>query len=152
MLAEPIKDRFHKKYVKKLDGCWIWSAYKIPSGYGQLWCDGKNRRAHRVSYELHKGDIPEGVCVLHRCDTPSCVNPEHLFLGTHKDNVDDKVSKGRQARGSTNGNSKLTEDDIVIIKRRLAIGESHRSIAIDFNVSSTTITDINTGKIWRILR
>lgn len=76
-------------------GCWLWNRQLYPSGYGSFFAHGRNRRAHRFSYELYKGEIPEGLLVLHSCDTPRCVNPDHLRVGTDQDNTQDKISRGR---------------------------------------------------------
>jgi hypothetical protein len=100
--AKPPQERFFKK-VLKTDSCWIWVGCKFPSGYGSfsLRKDGLvvEQRAHRVSYILHKGDIPKGLFVCHTCDNPACVNPDHLWLGTHQQNNQDKVNKKRHAFG-----------------------------------------------------
>lgn len=89
-------DCFHEKYiVHPITNCWIWTASTRPSGYGQMGVGYKTCHAHRVSWKLHRGLIPKSLCVLHKCDTPACVNPEHLFLGTQKDNIQDAVKKGR---------------------------------------------------------
>ncbi len=100
-----LQERFDAKWeAEPTTGCWLWTAStRVPSprrgsaAYGQIGIGGKRvEYAHRVSWQLHRGDIPEGQCVLHHCDTPLCVNPAHLFLGTHQDNVADQVAKGRQ--------------------------------------------------------
>ena len=78
-------------------GCWLWSGYLQSTGYGQLRLDGKMKLAHRMSWIVFRGDIPDGMCVCHKCDTPRCVNPEHLFLGSHLDNTADAYAKGRMA-------------------------------------------------------
>ena len=90
-----IEDRFFKK-VKKTASCWDWKGSLTGLGYGQIWDRGKARYAHRVSYEIHIGEIPSGMCVLHVCDNPSCVRPNHIFIGSKKDNSMDMVKKGRQ--------------------------------------------------------
>lgn len=90
-----LEERFHDKYIPEPNsGCWLWIANANRTGYGCL-SDSKQRLAHRISWEIHRGPIPEGLYVLHKCDVPICVNPEHLFLGTHQDNMDDMVRKGR---------------------------------------------------------
>ena len=88
--------RFWDK-VDKTGECWIWTAYTKTDGYGQFKFDGKMRGAHRMAWLLTNGEIPDGMLVCHTCDNPSCVNPNHLFLGTNQDNADDKMNKGRHA-------------------------------------------------------
>ncbi len=98
-LTKSDRDRFWSK-VRQSGGCWIWTAGLSKSGYGKFAPSHRQTvGAHRVSYELFNGEIPDGMCVLHRCDNPPCVNPHHLFLGTQVDNVADRNSKNRQARG-----------------------------------------------------
>lgn len=89
------KDRFLKSISSDASGCWLWSANGVAKGYGQLSFRKRKILAHRISYELHKGEIPSGMLVLHKCDVPACVNPSHLFIGTHADNIHDCMSKGR---------------------------------------------------------
>lgn len=91
----PLSERFHTKYNIVESGCWEWNGALRTDGYGILKIDGRNDGAHRYSYILHNGEIGEGLLVLHKCDNRSCVNPDHLFLGTIKDNTDDKIKKGR---------------------------------------------------------
>ena len=90
-------ERFWNKVMKivETDECWEWIAFKNKDGYGLFGYNGKNQKAHRVSWQLHNGPIPDGLCVLHKCDNPSCVNPNHLFLGTNADNIKDRVNKNR---------------------------------------------------------
>ena len=115
-----IKDKFQEKYVVSGEsGCWLWTASKDVEGYGQMAHKGKRYRSHRLSFELHKGEIPDGLKVLHKCDNPSCVNPDHLFLGTHQENMDDMLAKGRQQKGSRHAHSKITEEVAALIKKFL---------------------------------
>lgn len=95
-----MKDRIQKLIEIDAKGCWLWTKGRMPFGYGAIVVNGKTKLAHRVSYEAHVGPIPSGLCVLHRCDVPPCVNPEHLFLGTQLDNMRDKIAKGRQGDSS----------------------------------------------------
>lgn len=111
------------------------------------------RGAHRISWLIHRGRIPEGRQVLHKCDTPSCVNPDHLFIGTHQDNMDDMKSKGRQVghKGEQNGSAKLTDQEACEIKLMLEEGHhKQKDIAKKYDVSTQLISAMNTGirRIW----
>ena len=144
--------RFWAK-VEKTDGCWLWQAGRDRDGYGVFGVKTESRwvqvRAHRLAYEMTLGSVPEGMWVLHRCDNPPCVNPEHLFLGTVRDNVDDSVRKGRHTRGSRNGTSKLTEIDIPWIRfAREYAGASFGRIAKAYGVTERAIMNITQGKNW----
>jgi hypothetical protein len=147
MTKRPLRERFDEKYILEPDtGCWLWTRSTSASGYGRISVNGKPRKAHRASYEIHIGPIPDGLCVLHRCDTPACVNPEHLFLGTQQDNMADMNRKGRGARGERNGGTHLTERDILAIR---ADKRLHRLIAADYGVAGSQISVIKNRKTWR---
>jgi len=142
-------ERFNDK-VDRTGTCWLWTAHKIPLGYGVFRVNGKNQRAHRVAYELAYGKFDKTLHVLHKCDNPGCVKPSHLSLGTHQDNMRDRDAKGRQPVGINNGRAKLTEEDVIEIKTRLAAGlETQQVIANDFNVNHQQISRIKNGKLWK---
>ena len=102
MTRKTLEERFWEKVDRSggTEACWLWTAGAFSHGYGSFRRDARAQYAHRVAYELTNGPIPEDLCVLHRCDTPPCVNPSHLFLGTPADNAADRNAKGRQARGA----------------------------------------------------
>lgn len=153
-MGESLVRRFWKK-VSKTKGCWLWTGHTIRGGYGVMRYTSSNRAttAHRISYEIHVGPIPDGMFVLHRCDVPACVNPAHLFLGTQFDNMRDMVAKGRHysrthpetmARGRRNGRytkpestlrgdqhpaAKLTSALVLEARAAHAAGESTAEIA-----------------------
>ncbi len=118
-------------------------------GYGKFSVDGKIVLAHRSSWELYNGGIPDGLLVLHKCDNPECSNPDHLFLGTCSDNSIDMSNKGRSTHGIKNTQAKLNPDEVLEIIRRLELGDSQQSIADNFNISQTSISSIEHGKTWR---
>lgn len=148
-----LRDRFATKYVVGQDGCWEWTAALDHWGYGHIHTgseiDGNRRmeKAHRVSWKLHRGPVAEDLCVLHHCDNPRCVNPDHLFLGTHADNTEDKKKKGREARGERHGRAKLSDEQVREI-RALEGVKSRREIAEIYGISSSTVTHILLGIIW----
>ena len=147
---------FHRRAIKR-GGCWEWDGKTDRRGYPffELRREGRivMHRAHRLSYEIHVGGIPHGMSVLHRCDNPPCTNPDHLFVGTARDNSDDKGSKDRQAKGGRLPQTKLTTAQVSDILSRLAIHPRQRGtatkIAHAFNVSRATISDIERGISWK---
>lgn len=137
-----------KVKIDLVSGCWLWVGTLTRYGYGQVSVGGKKMKAHRVSWELHWGMVPDGLHVLHRCDVRNCVNPRHLFLGTNQDNIDDKMRKNRGTSGILNGRSKLCDSDVHLIRLLLIQKETHKEIAKKFGVHQSIVSQINTGKAW----
>lgn len=144
-----VSERFWGKVDKGSD-CWEWQAYRNPAGYGLFRFDGRDQRAQRVAWQLTNGSIPEGMFVCHHCDNPACVRPSHLFLGSPLENSRDCVRKGRQARGTRNSQSKLSERDVFEI-RRLATETDllQREIAGRFGVTQCHVSEIISYKTWQ---
>ncbi len=152
MRHRPLAERFWEK-VDKSSECWEWTAARNPDGYGLIGLDFRGSdRAHRVSWRLAYGPIPIGLHVLHRCDNPPCVNPDHLWLGTQADNIADMTRKGRARknprRGSAVRTSRLIETDIPVILALIAAGEGDTAIAKRYGVHRVTIHWIKIGKNW----
>lgn len=139
-------NRFWEKIDKSGD-CWEWTAGRDTNGYGNAKLNGV-RLAHRISYTLEVGDIPKGMHVLHKCDNPPCVNPEHLYLGTQVENNLDRDNRGRGARGERASTAKLTNEAIPIIRKMLADGEATKVVAKRFGVLPHTIRNVKNGKSW----
>ena len=150
------KDRFDNKYIVNPNGCWEWIAAKVglKLNYGKFWLNGKYGKAHRASYTMHKGEIPEGMCVLHKCDIPACVNPDHLFLGTKQDNSKDMLEKNRGGhwknppRVNKRKDSKLTEDIVRDIRARCGAGESQGTVAKLYKIGQPTVHKIVHKQRW----
>jgi len=132
--------------IDPVTGCWEWQGSKA-NGYARMWDSGKGARASRVVWRLFKGEFDAALHVLHRCDNPGCVNPDHLFLGTHQDNMDDRDAKGRlkHSRGSRHPNAKLTEEQVRAIRSDPRVG---RLVAADYGVAEVTIQAVRSGRNW----
>lgn len=146
---QPIRDRLLARYVISGE-CWIYTGAKTRDGYGVLG-NGRNVqvRAHRASYQEFVGPIPAGMLVCHKCDTPLCIRPEHLFLGSPKENTGDMLRKGRKAvfRGATHPNAKLSDADVLSIKRLRESGRTLKYIAERFGISFQHVSAIAKGDI-----
>lgn len=151
-VKESIKRRFMAKSVTLnwASGCWLWDGAKNNQGYGVMNVGAHRvQTAHRLAWEIARGPIPEGQCVLHRCDNPSCINPAHLFLGTQKDNAEDREQKGRSPLGEARPNSKLTVAAVAEIRRIAAEGGmSLRGLGRRYGVCLATIRQVLTGRTW----
>jgi len=150
--SDKTKVLFWKKFAVGAENeCWEWQAGRIPTGYGHFWMNGRHEMAHRVSYFLHKGKFRERLLIMHKCDNPPCVNPNHLVTGTSSDNMLDSILKGRKPTGEDAPRPvyKLKNSDVVEIRSLGAGGATHSSLAQKFNVSKSLITNILNRKIWR---
>lgn len=146
-----LKERLEKRLIKTND-CWGWTGPKDTNNYGSFRIGNKTFRASRVSWMIYRGPIYDGLCVLHKCDNPICVNPEHLFLGTMKDNSQDMIKKNRQGGQFSKGNippiSKLNPQKVKLIRHMINSNISLKEIANIFNVHKDTIYAVKTGKNW----
>ena len=151
----PLEERFWR-FVKKSDGCWAWTGNKSRLGYGRISIGPKSLgyvQAHRLSWEMHnKQKIPDGLVVMHMCDNPECTKPEHLRVGTFKENTHDMISKGRRRTvaptGEDNGKAILTEEQAREIKQS---AESMASLARKFGVSPNCVRGVKIGRTWKHL-
>jgi HNH endonuclease len=188
-VSRPLLERFWEKVNK--DGpiqshmtasCWVWTASVDDCGYGLigLGVSRKLGKAHRVSWEIHFGEILDGLCVLHKCDFPGCVRPDHLFLGTQKINAQDREAKNRgnhpcgpranaenfargdahwtrqqpeRVTGENNGRAKLCEEDVRAIRTRYSAGGVlYKDLALEYGLDASTIGDIVRGELWSHVR
>ena len=149
----PILDRLFR-HVIVTPSCWLWQGTKSKFGHGFIGNGSHNPKiskkqllaVHRVSYELLVGPIPNGLCVLHKCDVPSCLNPDHLFLGTMRENTADMISKNRMKVGVALPQSRLTEDEV----RQIFFSTDRQKVLSEkFNVAQSTISFIKNGKHWK---
>jgi len=142
-------ERFEHFFKKDSDKCWVWQGSRTPKGYGQFGISSGNMRpAHRIAWQLYKGPIPKGKFVCHVCDNPPCVNPNHLFVGTNRDNMTDMFKKGRGNRplGEKHFAAKLTEEDVLNIRKD---PRTHKEVAKDYNMGQAQICAIRLRKAWR---
>ena len=128
-------------------GCWVWTRSRTRNGYGRVKRGGKHIPAHRLSYTSTKGPIPLGLYVLHKCDNRACINPDHLFVGTHADNMADMSAKGRARRvyGTTNGRKKISEDDVRLIRKDT---RPLKIIAFEYGIVMSQVSEIRNRRSW----
>ena len=147
---EAIQGRSLHRFVEKIEvaegkpGCWLWKGAVGSDGYGRLRRRGVTYSAHRFAYELFKGPIPEGLCVMHRCDVPHCVNPTHLVVGTKADNSRDMLRKGRDGYSV----HKLSYEQVIEVRKMLSSGATKAEVSERFGICRSTVQDIETGATW----
>lgn len=157
MPSPTLAGRFWAKVIRSDEGCWDWSGSKDRHGYGRISLGGKRGpiwEAHRVSWLLHFGEAQAGLEVCHRCDNPACTRPDHLFLGTHGDNMRDAVAKGRNAPpplhvGTDAAKAKLTPELVTEMRRRRAAGESTANLAKAYGINVSSAKRIIARRYWR---
>jgi hypothetical protein len=141
-------------YKVQSNGCWNFLGNKDKDGYGVFSHGrGKQLRAHRASFEFYNKTSADGLLVCHSCDNPSCINPDHLFLGNPKDNTQDMIKKGRKAncQGSNHPLAKLNELDVISIKEQRSLGKKLIDIANQFGITFQTVSEICKGRTWKHL-
>lgn len=143
--------RFWSKVsTPNITDCWEWKASTGSHGYGQFGAGGKT--THRQSWEMFNGPIPSGKIICHKCDNRACVNPMHLFVGTHADNMNDKVMKGRQPHGAGHWHAKLDENAVRDIRRMVAAGLTQREAGQKYGVGQSLISNILTKRLWKHIK
>lgn len=152
---QKLRNKLEQSYTPEpFSGCWIFSKGEVTRhGYGLLITDGrrdhrKRKQAHRLSYQVFVGSIPKNQCVLHKCDTRLCINPDHLFLGTRFDNYNDSRNKGRNTRGEIQGSAKLTDHDISVIRKQYCGGRTLKDLAEEYKVHFSTIARVVNRQTW----
>ena len=152
---ENTANRFWSKtLVRPPKECWEWQGYKGTGGYGQVSFNGKRTTAHRVAWELSQGSISDGLVVCHHCDNPACVNPAHLFLGTPADNLGDARQKGRwrAPAGEQQGQAKLTNEQVIAIRRRYGAGDvTQKQLAPFYGITASSVSRIIRREGWKHL-
>lgn len=134
------------KYITEPNsGCWLWCGCRDRHGYGKVGVNRSPKLAHRVSWQVHRGPIPKGICVLHKCDTPACINPDHLYLGTQRDNASDRVQRGRQATGEQHKSSRLS---LAVVNEIRASTETNVALARRFGVTNGHVSKIRLRQRW----
>lgn len=147
-LAAAREKILERSIVDPMTGCRVWRLAKNKSGYGVFKILGRFSNASRAAYIAFVGPVPTGMCVCHRCDNPACVNPDHLWVGTYKDNWADCRSKGRETKGTANGKAKLNDGDVAAIRSMSANGERQEAIAAMFSIAHGTVSKIVARKLW----
>jgi hypothetical protein len=135
--------------VEVVGECWLWRGYTLSTGYGQITYKGRKVLLHRAMYEVANGPIPPGLDVCHSCDNPPCVRPEHLWLGTAKDNVRDCIEKGRWLNGEANPQAVMTEDNVREIRARMAGGQRLYEIARGMGLRASSVRNVYYGRSWK---
>lgn len=146
------RETHEQKFWRRVDKsgeCWLWTGAKTTQGYGAaVQSRGARVKPHRLSWEIHFGEIPDGLHVLHKCDNPPCVNPSHLFLGTPKTNAEDRASKLRQKRGNMDPNAKLTPELVLRLRDERSRGKTYQQLADQFGVSISNAYSADKGIFW----
>jgi len=150
-MMSTIQKRIEDKLIFEPNtGCWLWTGCTNQNGYGSISASKrKSMLAHRAAYVTYKGPIPLGMCVCHTCDTPLCVNPDHLFLGTVGDNVRDRDEKGRVQRGERHVRAKLDRTQVAVLREAFHLGFSRKKIRTYFKISKSACWQIINNQTWK---